>query len=210
MTKFYLVRHGETEWNHKKILMGQSDIPLNSLGETQIRVLPDYFQNIKIDFIYSSDLSRAYSTAVPISNGLDLEIFPDKRLRECSAGNLEGLTFPEMQEKHPDEIKLYQQDEMSYEPPEGESRNDFIKRVSTFINSMIEQHNEQSLVIVTHGGVIRAWLSYIIGNDFKLESPKFSHLFRVDNCSVTLVTFIKKQWEISYLNDTNHLKNTLV
>lgn len=206
MIKFYLIRHGETDWNNKKILMGQTDIPLNSLGEKQVEVLASYIKNLDIDIIYTSDLSRARSTAEAIAKKSGKQYIPDERLRECSAGNLEGLTFPEMIELFPDEINLYRLDEISYLPPEGESRIEFIKRVSTFIESLIGKHHNENLALVTHGGVIRALLSYILSNDFKITSPKFSQLFRVDNCSISLITY-NKQWEISYLNDIHYLND---
>jgi alpha-ribazole phosphatase len=204
MPKFYLIRHGETDWNNKKILMGQSDIPLNSLGLQQAEGLAEYFKNIKVDYIYSSDLSRALKTAETIAAKSGLPVIKDKMLRECSAGNLEGLSYTDMIERFPEELNLYKNDVMGYTPPGGESHSDFIARVATYFKELIARHQGQSLAIVTHGGVVRALLGYILSIDFKMASPHFSHSFRVDNCSVSLFKY-GENWEITYLNDIHYL-----
>ncbi len=208
MTKFYLIRHGETEWNDKRILMGQTDIPINDKGHTQAKALGEYAKKFAFDYLYSSDLCRAKVTADYIANSTGMEIITDKNLRECSAGKLEGLTYENMKMHFPDQIKQYSEDPMLYLPPEGEARKDFINRVKGYLIGLSETNISKNIAIVTHGGVIRAFLSYLLALEFKMPAPEFAHLFRVDNCSVTMLQH-REKWEITYVNDTHHLKQLL-
>lgn len=205
MTKICLLRHGETEWNNKKVLMGQTDIPLNEKGKKQAAVLASYLESTHFDHIYSSDLSRAAETAMVIAASKNITPIFDTRLRECSAGKLEGKTLEQMLSLHPSEVALYREDEINYLPPEGERRKDFVARVSDFAIEKAENHPGQSLAFVCHGGVIRALLSDILAKDFGLTTTHFSHAFRVDNCSVSVLKYKDKKWEICTINDTTHL-----
>ena len=75
-TRFYFIRHGETEWNTKGIYQGLTDIPLSEKGEKQAEYLGKRFQNkaLKVDAIYSSPLQRAVKTAESIANAKGLKI----------------------------------------------------------------------------------------------------------------------------------------
>src|SRR5258706_14102789 len=90
LTTFYIVRHGETDWNAERRLQGHSDIPLNENGELQAKNLADELQDITFDLAFSSDLLRAKRTAEIIALEHKLEVQTTKLIREKNYGSLEG------------------------------------------------------------------------------------------------------------------------
>jgi 2,3-bisphosphoglycerate-dependent phosphoglycerate mutase len=93
MTEIWLVRHGQTDWNLEGRLQGQLDVPLNETGMGQVRLLAATLQGKRFGALFSSDLMRARQTAECVSTAVNLPIFFDKRLREISQGQFEGMLF---------------------------------------------------------------------------------------------------------------------
>jgi len=104
MAHILLVRHGETDWNKAQRLQGHLDIDLNEQGKIQAQLLGKALANEKIDIAYSSDLSRALKTANTITAHHDIPTFIDIQLRERCYGEIQGLTYQEIEEKLPDNI----------------------------------------------------------------------------------------------------------
>ena len=98
MAKWYLIRHGETEWNTLGKYQGSSDIPLSSKGIQQAEKLKEKMSSISLSAIYSSDLQRAYKTAKPIALSHHLSIQPLDLIREINFGEWEGYTVEELKE----------------------------------------------------------------------------------------------------------------
>ena len=104
MGKLILVRHGQTEMNAQKLYFGKLNPPLNDLGICQAYEAKNKLLNIDYDNIYSSPLERARQTA-KICNYLNKDIIFDSNLEEINFGIFEGLTFKEIAEKYPNEVK---------------------------------------------------------------------------------------------------------
>src|SRR5262245_22942717 len=98
MTIFYLIRHGETEWNLGGRWQGHTDIPLNAIGRTQAQRMAERMrrERLYLDAIYSSDLLRAWETAQVLGAALDLAPQPLQPLREIDVGAWSGMTRPEV------------------------------------------------------------------------------------------------------------------
>ncbi|MCP5470375.1 MAG: histidine phosphatase family protein [Chlamydiales bacterium] len=94
---FFLVRHGETEWNRLKRVQGHTDMPLNNTGRAQAREAAEKLVQAHLDItsVYASDLSRAQETAKETATKLNVPIFSSKALRERCAGISEGFTYDE-------------------------------------------------------------------------------------------------------------------
>lgn len=172
-TQFYIFRHGQTDWNKEGRLQGHSDIPLNETGCTQAQGLFDKFQNIQVDYIYSSDLSRALETA-KFAFGRDAKIHLSKNLREISCGDYEGIHRDSLGEDIISKI-------LSGAPfvfPGGESTALHFERIKNELLNIEQKHKGASIAISTHGGsMVRI-----------LEScPTFTNVY-IDNCALALVS----------------------
>src|SRR5699024_1699040 len=104
MTKIYLVRHGETDWNIKGIIQGQTNIPLNKTGEIQARECEEYLKNKHMDVIIVSTLMRAKKTTQLINHTLNLQISYEDRLKDRYFGIAEGKSKVELIKKFPQQI----------------------------------------------------------------------------------------------------------
>jgi phosphoserine phosphatase len=153
MLTIYLVRHGKTENNQKSITMGQIDTPLTQEGLKNAGVLAEKLKWINFDYIFSSDLGRAFITAYIIADKLNLEkkLFSANELREINYGIFANRKKDEVKEECP----KYKKDAL-YIFPEGESYYQVQVRVVKFIEHLERAHKNQKLLIVTHSGVIRA------------------------------------------------------
>jgi alpha-ribazole phosphatase/probable phosphoglycerate mutase len=156
-----LVRHGETDWNVQQKYQGQTDIGLNQRGREEAERLALSLKNEKIEAIYSSDLSRTCETAQIIARSLELHVNSDARLRELSFGAWEGKTFGEVYRDYQPEFQQWFEDTLDYQLPGGESFNQLLDRFRQSILDIFLKHHNNTVVIVSHGGVIRSLLYQI-------------------------------------------------
>lgn len=159
-----MVRHGQTDWNNEQRYQGHQDIPLNEFGRQQARVLANTLQNETIEAVYCSDLCRAKETAEIIASPLALEVYPDPRLREMSFGLWEGRTFTEIYRDYPDQFEEWFRHTSDYTVPGGESVNLLLKRFKSFLQDIYGKYTG-TVLLVTHGGVMRSFLYSILGQD---------------------------------------------
>ena len=149
MTLIYLVRHGETDWNREKRIQGSTDIPLNETGREQAAATGALLATRQWDVIVSSPLVRARETAEIIADVAGRPLpHTLEALVERRYGEAEGLTYSQVEERFPNDAEV----------PGRESRDTVAQRVIPALISMAEQHRERSIVVVSHGGVIRALL----------------------------------------------------
>jgi broad specificity phosphatase PhoE len=155
MTRFYLVRHGATEWNINKRAQGQADVPLTAEGRVQADEAAERLAKVHLDAVYSSDLSRARDTAEEIAKPHDLDVIEDPDLREIDQGDWTGLTTDEIRERWPDRwgpARHYNA------RPGGESPQQVRTRALAALERIAEKHPDGEVAIVSHGGTIR-WIS---------------------------------------------------
>lgn len=201
MTTFYFVRHGETEANKAGILQGQMDIPLSEKGRRQARAVSAALSPVRLDAIYSSDLSRARETAEAIAEGRGIPVFLDERLRELNMGAISGLTIQQSRERFPEFHKELERDPYgTRRPGGGESRLDVRARVESLLDEIYERHKDGAVAVVSHGGPINAVLG------IASQDGTWPRLV-VDNCSITVVERGDFGWRMVKLNDTEHLKD---
>jgi probable phosphoglycerate mutase len=165
--KIYVVRHGTTELNKKHALNGWIDEPLAEEGIAQAEALKETLPE-GITMIHSSSLLRARQTAEILNRRLRVPIVYHDELREMSSGTLSGKTFAEIEEEHGLEygrdkfIRL----EYDYRPFNGESVEDVRARIHKIIDEITSSHNEGSVLLVTHGGVMR-----LLEHDYNQKIP---------------------------------------
>lgn len=199
--RIYLVRHGETEWNALMKFQGQTDVPLSDRGRQQAGLLGERLAGEKFQGFYASDLTRAYETAAIISrhHGLNIETIPE--LRELNFGAWEGLTNKEIKESFADEVKRWWENPLSTRIPGGETLGEMVERSVVAVKKIVERHNGENVVVVSHGGAIRSIVGSVLGMDLN----KYWRL-RLDNACLNIIDF--PEWEKGILmlfNDCSHL-----
>jgi probable phosphoglycerate mutase len=140
-----LVRHGETDWNLERRYQGHLDSPLNDAGRRQAEAVAEALAAEPVDAIYSSDLGRASATAEVIGARLGLPVTTDRGLREVDVGSWAGLTREQVAERFGDVTRH-----------DGESREQHRERVVGTVRRIAARHPGGCIVLVSHGGSIRA------------------------------------------------------
>lgn len=155
----YLVRHGRTDWNDKKLIQGHTDIKLNSEGQISAKELAKKFKNIKFDKIYSSDLLRAKETAEIIALEHKIAVETTELLRERNFGYLEGNSGVRLKEIGDLISQLEESEKFSYKHhPSMESDEELMSRFSTFLREIAISNPSKTILITAHGGPMRILL----------------------------------------------------
>jgi len=162
-----VVRHGQTQWNVEGRWQGTLDSPLTELGRKQALDAAKIVAEYRLDAVYSSPVGRAVETARIILSSSNLPIIPVEALRERDHGVYEGLNAAEIEERYPG--TRYRDCGVSREtwaPPEGESMAEVRERVRQFLLDLASRHSGQTVLLVTHSGVVRAVDSLCQGASF--------------------------------------------
>lgn len=193
-----LVRHGQTVFNRDSRYQGHADAELSDLGREQAELVAAHLERTRIDAVYSSDLSRASDTAGAIAARHGLPIFTNPALREVGFGDWEGLTVSEIQERYPDLYSNYRRDSITHRAPRGERLEDLQSRTVQAVDEIAQKHPDDSVVVVTHGGPIRAFFCHAL--DTGLESFR---KIRLDNAGVTILSRKgSDDWTLEIFNDS--------
>ncbi|WP_170145192.1 histidine phosphatase family protein [Ammoniphilus oxalaticus] len=197
MTHFYLIRHGETDWNHLKKLQGHTDIPLNESGIKQAKRIAKRLATTPIDHFYSSDLKRAKRTAQEIVRYHDLKpVLQAEEFRERCYGEWEGL--------HWDQIPKLYPGYGGGRPLGGEfgieTYEAMQQRGMSKLTELIGAHPNQHIAIISHGGFINSILHLI--SDGEVGTGKTKIL----NTSLNHISYEAGKWDIHTINDCAHLE----
>lgn len=186
----YLVRHGETDWNQVRRIQGHSDTDLNELGLRQAEQVAGRFRSEGIHAVYSSDLSRARETASRIAQNFDRAVSTLITLRERCYGQWEGLTYEEIR------ARFENQDEAAcgIETFEGMQQ-----RAVTALTELAKAHPGETIVVVSHGGLINSFLHYVTSGE------QGTGITRIDNTGITKFRYTD-HWNVLHVNDTDHLE----
>ncbi len=199
-----LIRHGETDWNSEGRMQGRIDLPLNARGVEQAEQLAERLaQEEHVDFLYTSPLSRARATAEIIARRYGMNPIPDVRLVERSIGKLEGMTLADFKQAYPELYRLWHESKDHFRLPEGETRQECLDRIQSFLQTLRSQHDGARVALVTHGGTLSLMLAASIGLDLTKRFP-----FRFDNASLSKLDLSSVLPRIDLLNDTCHLNHT--
>ena len=152
MSKWFLVRHSQTDWNAQGLLQGHTDVPLNDVGRDQARRLGERLSHVGLYTAYSSDLLRCAQTLERLVAGRDLSVSYTKPLREQAFGRWEGMSFLSIRASDPDLYADMVLDYTSFTPPGGEDFRAVEARSSAFAAELRERHPSDTLLIVGHGG----------------------------------------------------------
>lgn len=202
MLRLYFMRHGETVWNTERRYQGMTDIELSQEGLRQAECAAKRFKNIKIDKIYASPLKRAMKTAEKIAAEKGLEIISEDDFREIHFGEWEGKTVPELTEKYGESYTNFIREPHKYGFPGEGSVENVINRIKPGIDRLIAEE-KGNVLIVSHGGIIRLMIMYIMG----LDSSWFTKMW-INNTGVSIVEIKNDRRLLLTLNDSAHLAET--
>lgn len=163
MTTLLLARHGESDWNRSKRWQGFADRPLTDLGRQQARELADRLDDTELDAVYSSDLQRARETANAVARRRGLEVKTAADLREVDVGSWSGLTRAEAEARFPEAYARWLRGGEGWE--DGESYDQLRDRVVRAIRHIAAGHEGGRVLVVAHGGTIRAVHAAALGVD---------------------------------------------
>lgn len=200
--RLVLVRHGETEGQSSFRYWGSTDLDLDETGKKQAEKLADRLRDEKFDAIYTSELKRSIKTAEAICKKHNVKPVKDKRLNEINFGDIEGLTFEQIQEKHPDLTGIWNDSDDDCSFPNGESFKQFNLRVKEYLEEIISKHDEsEDVLIVGHGGPFRLMACHLLGIDTRNWRK-----FRYSLASVTVFDVHEEFSSLCLFGDTSHLK----
>lgn len=183
----YVMRHGESENNERKLYTGWFDSPLTDQGVEEAKNAGALMRSVSFDKIYSSDLKRAIETVEAAIPGCSYELSP--LLREIKMGNLENQPLSNLTDEERSARLLY-----GYTDIGGESRVEFRDRVLKF-KSELEALDCERVAIFSHAGWLRAFLTEVIG--VRLSSK----VLRCGNCAVAIFEYDKSSWKLhSWIN----------
>lgn len=195
-----LIRHGETDWNVAGRLQGSTDIELNAHGVRQAHAAARVLGEIPIDALYASDLSRASVTAEIIGEALDLPVQPEPRLRERNLGLLQGLSPADAMQCYPEVYGRIKAKIADYLPPKGETAESVAYRAFAALEDLARRHAGQSVVAVTHGGVLDVIYRRVVSTGFSV-----SRTWLLRNCALNWLMRDEAGWHVQSWDEHEHL-----
>jgi probable phosphoglycerate mutase len=163
MATILLARHGETDWNAERRWQGHTDRPLNERGWAQARALAERLDATRLEAVYSSDLQRARDTAALVADRQGVELRMMAELREVDVGTWAGLTKADVEREHPEAFERWRAGYAAWE--DGETYEQMSERVGAAVLRIAEAHPDAPVLIVSHGGCIRAIHAAALGLD---------------------------------------------
>jgi len=224
MTKFLIIRHGQSQANLDGVFAGHTDTPLTELGRRQAALTAEYIVAhgaadlvyaadrvyaadlvYAADRVYASDLARAFDTAKASADRLGLPVIPDEGLREIYAGEWEGVPFDELQKNGGEPWRVWREDIGRAVCPGGESAVQLQARVVATLDRIARENENRTVIIGTHATPIRTLMCHCMGKP--IESMQ--ELTWVPNASVTTVLWEDGKFTLVRAGYAEHLREHL-
>jgi len=205
VTHVVLIRHGQSQGNAEGRFGGHTETPLSPLGRKQAAATATALANETFNAIYSSDLPRAIETASPLAQLSGVEIQSAEAFRERSVGVMEGLTFEEAAEQHPEQYGALLRRDFEHVLLGGESYRQTLDRASQKLDEVIEEHRGGRIVIFTHTGTICILVLHLMG---ALDAPELKPVWiATSNCGISRFDLRNDGFvRVIVINDTRHLE----
>lgn len=200
MTRFYLVRHGNTLSNTEDRFRGLIDVPLDAAGREQAARTAAALRNAGIGVIYSSRLSRAMETARIIGGACGARVEEHPGLLDFDFGEWAGKLRSEARAAWPDLYALYEERPGEFATPGGESLRAVSARASAGISDILARHPSGVVGLVSHAVTCRLLVLSLLG----IGPEKYWNV-SADNCSISAFSHGRHGWVVESLNRTDHL-----
>jgi probable phosphoglycerate mutase len=205
MTRLILVRHAEAEGNKIRRFHGWTDSGLTKRGLLQAQCVAERLKDITVDVIYSSSLTRTLQTAEYISKAKSLPIIRTDKLKEINGGDWEDRPWNELQERWPEAYETWDNSPHTHQMPNGESMEEFQKRLVDEVMHILHQNKGKNICIVTHGTAIRALICHF--RACSLE--EMINVAWCDNTAVTIMDYEDGFFTTVTEGDATHLGSEL-
>jgi alpha-ribazole phosphatase/probable phosphoglycerate mutase len=159
MTRLLLIRHAEPDEDARGRCYGRLDIGLSPTGLASAERLAASLRDVELEVVYVSPRLRAIQTAAALGSKPRV----DDRLRELDFGELEGRTYHEIERERPEFFRRWMETPTLVRFPGGESYSELRERVASAVGDIVAAHNDRTVGLVSHGGVIRAALTVALG-----------------------------------------------
>ena len=200
-TRVYLVRHGATELSTEDRFAGAIDVRLSDEGREQARLLGNRLEAEPISVAFASPMIRTMDTAGLIVAPHGIQVTPVDGLREIAHGRWEGKKRAEVEQEFPDEYARYEADPFSFAPTAGESGLQVTARALPALLTIVEEHCDQRILIVSHKATIRLLLSSLLGFDPR----KYRDRLDQSPCALNILDFKDvTSPRLTLFNDTSH------
>ena len=203
-TRVLLIRHGQSEGNAAGRFGGHTATPLSTRGRRQAEATAEALSAENITAIYSSDLSRAVETAMPLARLTGLDVEQSNAFRERGVGVMEGLTFEEAAAQHPAQYAALLRRDFDHVLLGGESYRQMLERASRQLDLAIEQHKGGRIALFSHTGTICILALHLMG---ALDAPELRPVWiATANCGIARFELRTDGFvRVLALNDTRHL-----
>ena len=203
-THILIVRHGQSEGNAERRFGGHTATPLSSRGRRQAQATAAALASEPLSAIYSSDLARAMQTAEPLAKLSGLRVEASEAFRERSVGVMEGLTFEDAAQKHPEQYAALLRRDFEHVLTGGESYRQLLDRAWQKLDEIIKQNQGGTVVVFSHTGTICILALHLIG---ALDAPELKPVWvSSSNCGISRFDLRDNGFiRVIALNDTRHL-----
>ncbi len=206
-TNVLLIRHGQSKGNAERRFGGHTATPLSARGRNQAEATARTLKSESITAIYSSDLARAMETAKPLANITGLTVHSTTAFRERDVGVMEGLTFEDAAQQHPEQYAALLRRDFEHVLTGGESYRQLLDRAWQKLDEIIDAHRGGKIVVFSHTGTICILALHLMG---ALDSPELKPVWISSaNCGITRFELRDDGFvRVLNINDTSHLSGT--
>lgn len=206
-THVLLIRHGQSEGNAARRFGGHTATPLSPRGRRQALATARGLQSEELTVIYSSDLARAVETAQPLADLTGLAVNATSAFRERSVGVMEGLTFEDAAQQHPEQYAALLQRDFEHVLTGGESYRQLLDRAWQKLDEIIAENKGGKIAVFSHTGTICILALHLMG---ALDAPHLKPVWISSaNCGVTRFELRDDGFvRVLNVNDTRHLSGT--
>jgi len=199
--KFFVVRHGETDWNKLGRFQGHTDISLNDRGLSQASETAVASEDWGYTAIYSSPLVRTVQVAEEIAKVTPMLVSQEPGLKELNLGDLEGVTGEEMRNDWPALFAAWRTDPEKMSMPNGESLGELRDRTWQVILDIEQKHSsDDSIVVISHNFAIRSIVNELLGMPLA-----YFHRMSLNLASVCTFDSDERGRRLTGYNSTSHL-----
>ncbi len=204
VTNVLLIRHGQSKGNAERRFGGHTATPLSARGRKQAEVTARTLKSESLTAIYSSDLARAMETARPLAKLTRLPINGTDAFRERSVGVLEGLTFEDAAQQHPEQYAALLRRDFEHVLTGGESYRQLLDRAWQKLDEIIAENRGGKIAVFSHTGTICILALHLMG---ALDSPELKPVWISSaNCGITRFELRDDGFvRVLNVNDTSHL-----